>query len=124
MVGMRPQMGYTTNAVIKQQLQSVSSGQQGVSRASSICVAENTSRENNKQTGGEELEPPTPPSAQQQQRRPTLLRVPSISNQDVSGVNNNDVYESVSVVSSELGRCQYLKGSNSRKPQLVAKISV
>lgn len=65
-------------------------------------MPENTSRENNKQGGGgsgsgvEELESvqaqPTQP-----QRRPTLLRVPSISNQDVAGVNNNDVvFESVS----------------------------
>lgn len=73
----------------------MSSGQL-VSRTSSICAGENSSRENNR-GGGEEVEAAAqpPPPQQQQQRRPTLLRVPSIPNQDVSIVNNNDVYESV-----------------------------
>lgn len=98
-------VGYFLMYFVKQQLQSVSSGQGVVSRTSSICAPENTSRENNKQGGGEELEPPQPQQPpppqqqqQQQQKRPTLLRVPSISNQDMSGVNNNDTaYESVSI---------------------------
>lgn len=53
---------------------------QAVSRASSISVCENTQRE--QRSEGEELAPSS--------KRPSLLRVPSISNQDVSA-NNNDV---------------------------------
>lgn len=95
MVGTMLEMRSRFDVLVKQQLQSVSSGQ-GASRTSSICAPENTSREN-KQAGGEELEPPQP-QPPQQQKRPTLLRVPSITNQDTAGVNNNDVvaYESVS----------------------------
>lgn len=79
------------------------SNTQGVSRTSSISISENTSREQKPEEG--ELST----SASKNFR---LLRVPSVSNQDIS-INNNDVSYKMLIIFDIIESNDFVTNKNS-----------